>query len=120
MILNSRPVLAFVKKNAKFIDCDVYTEITSNVVCKVGKHVSIKCTILSMQTVPGLSDGDLTSSTFLRSLLEEFKDIEIIEDNTEAEVKAQERVLKGDACEFIKLCDINRNSGCSHGKQRYL
>ena len=120
MILNGRPVLAFVKKNAKFVNCEVYTEITSNVVCKVGKHVSINCTNLSMQTVPGLSDVDLTSSTFFRSLLEEFKEIEIIEENTEADVKLQERVLKGDACEFIKICDINSNSGCSHGKQRLL
>ena len=36
LILNGQAILGFVRKGKKFADCSLYTEVTSNVDCKVG------------------------------------------------------------------------------------
>ena len=45
LILNSEPILAFVKRGKKFTACTSYTEVTANVDCKVkvmiNKHFKI-------------------------------------------------------------------------------
>ena len=48
--------------------------------------------------------------------MEEFGDIEIIEDIPIAQPRAAGRVIKGDDCEYIKICDVTNNTGCSDGE----
>ena len=114
LLLNGSPVLGFVTKKKKFSSCSSYTQVTSNVVCK---------------QVSGLSSVDLSSSSsnssssFFRSMfkdiMEEFEDIEIIENTPVAEPRAAGRVLKGNDCEYIKICDVTNNTGCSDGEHEH-
>ena len=48
LIIDNEPIQAFINKGTKFTDCESYTEITSNVVCK---------------KVAGLVNLDLSAST---------------------------------------------------------
>lgn len=54
LILNGQAILGFVRKGKKFADCSSYTEVTSDVDCKV---------------VPGLSDVVLDNSTIYGVLI---------------------------------------------------
>ena len=42
--------------------------------------------------------------------MEEFEDIPV------AQTRAAGRVIKGDDCEYIKICDVANNTGCSDGE----
>ena len=86
------------------------------------------------QVVSGLSNLNLTSSsnntfsssnsssssnnsTFFKSVfLEKLDDKDIIESTPVDEPTVVERVIRGNDCEFIKICDVTSNTGCSDGK----
>ena len=71
----------------------------------------------------GLGSVDLSraSASYFRSMFKDIWDeleyIEIIEDTAVAEPRAAGRVIKGDDCEYIKLCDVTSNAGCSDGEK---
>jgi hypothetical protein len=59
----------------------------------------------------------LNNSTFFKSvLLEKLDDKDIIESIPVEERTVAERVIRGNDCEFIKICDVTSNIGCSDGK----
>jgi len=102
LILNGSPVLGFVEKNSKFTKCNSYTQITASVSC---------------EEVPDLRNVDLSSSfrTIFKGILAELEEIEMIESRVEDQPRAAGRIIKGDDCEFIRLCDIPSNPGCTNG-----
>jgi len=59
------------------------------------------------------SDNATTSSN---STLRSFEEILVINREVEVTTKISEgRVIKGDHCDYISICDITENSGCSNG-----
>ena len=90
------------------------------------------------QVVSGLSSLNLTSSsnnssssansssssnnsTFFKSVfLEKLDDKDIIESTPVEEPTIVERVIRGNDCEFIKICDVTSNTGCSDGNYTFL
>ena len=52
--------------------------------------------------------------------MERLDDIEIIESTPVEEPSIAERVIRGNDCEFIKICDVTSNTGCSNGKYSIL
>ena len=50
-------------------------------------------------------------------ILEEYDEVEIVEETAEPEQRAATgRVITGKDCEYIKLCSITANSGCTNGE----
>ena len=90
------------------------------------------------QVVSGLSSLNLTStsknssssansssssnnSTFFKSVfLEKLDDKDIIESTPVEEPTIVERVIRGNDCEFIKICDVTSNTGCSDGNYSFM
>ena len=49
--------------------------------------------------------------------LQEYDEVEIVENTVEHEQRAATgRVITGKDCEYIKLCSITANSGCTNGE----
>ena len=72
---------------------------------------------MAFQEVSGLDSLDLSTNT-ARSMLDivdNLKNIEILE-NVPVEKEIVERVIKGNNCEFVRLCDVTSNTGCSDGE----
>lgn len=64
LIMNGEAIIAFINKGKKFTACSSYTEITTEVTCKV--NINSKCTtllIFFIQEVNGLSNVDLSATT---------------------------------------------------------
>ena len=54
-------------------------------------------------------------------ITQEFEEIEIVEKTHEPEQRSVSgRVIKGNDCEYIKLCSITSNDGCTDGKDKDL
>ena len=79
------------------------------------------------QVVSGLSSLNLTSSsntssssnnsTFFKSVfLEKLDDKNIIESIPVEEPTVAKGVIRGNDCEFVKICEVTSNTGCSNGK----
>merc|ERR1719320_549258 len=100
LILNGRPVMGFRQRKKKFSSCPSFTQITATLQCK---------------EVAGLNSLNISTPTntsaTARSLLE---DVPVEKD------KIVERVIKGNNCEFVRLCDVTNNTGCSDGNKLVL
>ena len=49
--------------------------------------------------------------------MDELEDIELIESHVEEQPRAAGRIIKGEDCEYIRLCDVPNNPGCTNGKK---
>ena len=48
-------------------------------------------------------------------------DIEIVDTKAKSEMRVVEgRMITGDDCEYIKLCEVINNAGCDDGKENSL
>ena len=76
---------------------------------------------MAFQEVSGLDSLDLSTNTSAtaRSMLDivdDLKNIEILENVPVEKDEIVERVIKGNNCEFVRLCDVTSNTGCSDGE----
>eukprot|EP00090_Calanus_glacialis_P003469 TRINITY_DN12566_c0_g1_i1.p1 TRINITY_DN12566_c0_g1~~TRINITY_DN12566_c0_g1_i1.p1 ORF type:complete len:284 (-),score=70.72 TRINITY_DN12566_c0_g1_i1:64-915(-) len=123
LILNGNPVLGFVQKKKKFTSCKSYTQITANLKCKVVSGLSsLNLTSSSNNSSSSAnSSSSSNNSTFFKSVfLEKLDDKDIIESTPVEEPTIVERVIRGNDCEFIKICDVTSNTGCSDGNKLVL
>merc|ERR1712025_273480 len=105
--LNGQAVLAFLTKATKITSCSSYIEITGQVACK---------------TVSGAADIELDSRSQVarRSESDDLGDLEIPVINMKINPNkrvAKGRVLTGDDCEYVQLCDAINNMGCGDGSK---
>merc|ERR1719431_639230 len=110
LILNGSPVMGFRQRKKKFFSCSSFTQITASLQCK---------------EVSGLDSLDLSTNTSAtaRSMLDivdDLKNIEILENVPVEKDEIVERVIKGNNCEFVRLCDVPSNTGCSDGNKLVL
>lgn len=109
LIMNGSPVLGFRQKKMKFSSCSSFTQITSSLKCK---------------EVSGLNAVDLSASTnsslsakSMLDIVDGLGDIEVHENVLVEKDEVVERVIRGKNCEFIRICDVTSNSGCSDGNK---
>ena len=127
LILNGSPVMGFRQRKKKFSSCSSFTQITASLQCKAGisydrysVHLYYR---VAFQEVSGLDSLDLSTPTntsaTARSMLDivdDLKNIEILENVPVEKDEIVERVIKGNNCEFVRLCDVTSNTGCSDGE----
>merc|ERR1719317_1894366 len=93
--------MGFRQRKKKFSSCPSFTQITATLQCK---------------EVAGLNSLNISTPTntsaTARSLLDVVDDLNNIE--------ILERVIKGNNCEFVRLCDVTNNTGCSDGNKLVL
>jgi len=110
-------------------------ETSSDVTLTIGEEESTTTTKTFNTTEPSESTTSLnttaanieTSNSTMsvngsasNSTLRSYEEILVI--NSEAEIKtktAEGRIFRGEHCEFISICEITENSGCSNGWKHY-
>merc|ERR1712106_890870 len=118
LILNGSPVLGFVQKKKKFASCSSYTQITSSLKCKVVTGLSSLDLSSSSNSSASSNSSSLSKSVF-ESFNDDFENINIVDDIPVAkpnESEVAERVIRGNDCEFVKLCNVT----CSDGNKLVL
>merc|ERR1712106_543266 len=122
LILNGSPVLGSVQKK-KIVSCSSYTQITSSLKCKVVTGLSSLDLSSSSNSSTSSNSSSTSNASLFKSVFESFNDdlenIDIVDDipvikPNEAEVA--ERVIRGNDCEFVKLCSVT----CSDGNKLVL
>merc|ERR1719312_2444478 len=112
LILNGRPVMGFRQKKKKFSSCPSFTQITATLQCK-------EVAGLNSLNISTPSNTSATARSLL-DIVDDLNNIEILENVPVEKDEIVERVIKGNNCEFVRLCDVTNNTGCSDGNKLVL
>merc|ERR1712025_65122 len=123
LILNGFPILAFVTNGLKFANCSSFTEITTNVVCKKVPGAST----ISLDLIREISGRDALFwdvGEEWEQMLEESIEVPIMMGNLTSQSSLQGKSLdksyKGNACEYVSLCEMPAVSGCDNATKFVL
>merc|ERR1711892_1121808 len=123
LILNGSPVLGFVQKKKKFASCSSYTQITSGLKCKEVTGLSSLDLSSSSNSSTSSNSSSTSNASLFKSVFESFNEdlenIDIVDNIPVAkpnEAEVAERVIRGNDCEFVKLCNVT----CSDGNKLVL
>merc|ERR1711892_327711 len=107
----------------KFASCSSYTQITSSLKCKEVTGLSSLDLSSSSNSSASSNSSSTSNASLFKSVFESFNEdletIDIIDDIPVAkpnEAEVVERVIRGNDCEFVKLCNVP----CSDGNKLVL